>query len=83
MPAKQARGGKWEPRVYHGLFVGMLNLSSEVVVVTEQGLAVKTRAANIRRIPESERWDVDRVLALRAVPIESEWGGPQRWCSLL
>ena len=35
----------------------MLNPSSEAVVVTEQGLAIKTRAANCRIIPESERWD--------------------------
>ena len=54
MPAKPARGGKWERRFHPGVFVGLLNSSSEAVVVTEQGLAVKTRAANVRRIPESE-----------------------------
>ena len=54
-PAKPARGGKWEPRFHLGVFVGMLNSSSEAVVVTEQGLAIKTRAANVRRILESER----------------------------
>ena len=57
MPANPARGGKWEPRFHPGVFVGMLNSSSEAVVVTEQGLAIKTRSANIRRVPESERWD--------------------------
>ena len=46
----------------------MLNSSSEAVVVTEQGTAVKTRSANIRRILESERWDADRILGIRAVP---------------
>ena len=46
----------------------MLNSSSEAVVVTEQGLAIKTRAANVRRIPESAGWDADRILGLRAVP---------------
>ena len=51
MPAKSARGGKWEPRFHQGVFVGMLNSSSEAVVVTEQGLAIKTRLANIRRVP--------------------------------
>ena len=60
MPAKPARGGKWEPRFHPGVFVGMLNSSSEAVVVTEQGLAIKTMSANIRRVPESERWDADR-----------------------
>ena len=38
------------------------------MVVTEQGLAIKTRAANIRRVPESERWDADRTHGMRAVP---------------
>ena len=56
-----------EPRFHPGVFVGMLNSSSEEVVVTEQGLAIKTRAANVRRIPESERWNADRILGMRAV----------------
>ena len=46
----------------------MLTSSSEAVVVTEQGSAIKTRAANVRRVLESERWDADRILAIRAVP---------------
>ena len=29
MPAMPARGGKWEPRFHPGVFVGMLNSSSE------------------------------------------------------
>ena len=62
MPAKPARGRKWEPRFHHGVFVGLLNSSSEAVVVTEQGTAITTRSANIRRIPESERWEADRIL---------------------
>ena len=59
MPAKPARGGKWEPRFHPGVFVGTLNSSS--------GLAIKTRAANVRRLPESESWDTDRILGMRAV----------------
>ena len=51
-----------------GVCVGMLNSSSEAVVVTEQGTAIKTRSVNIRRIPEAERWDADRILGIRAVP---------------
>ena len=58
IPAKPARGGKWEPRFH----------SSEAVVVTEQGLAIKARSATVRRISESERWDADRILGMRAVP---------------
>ena len=46
----------------------MLNQSSEAVVVAKQGLLVKTRAASTRRVPESERWDADRILGIRAVP---------------
>ena len=68
MPAKPGRGGKWEPRFHPGVFVGTLNSLLEAVVVTEQGLAIKTRAANVRLIPESERWDADRMLGMRAVP---------------
>ena len=45
------------------------------VAVTEQGLAIKTRSANIRRIPESERWDVDRKLGIRAVPWSPDGSG--------
>ena len=51
-----------------GVFVGMLNSSSEAVVVTEHGLAIKTRLANIRRVPMSERWDADSILRVRATP---------------
>ena len=68
MPAKPERGGKWEPRFHPGVFVEMLNGSSEAVVVSEQGTAIKTRSANVRRIPESERRDADRKLGMRAVP---------------
>ena len=39
-------------RFYPGVFVGLLKSSSEAVVVTEQGSAIETRAANVRRIPE-------------------------------
>ena len=56
MLAKPARGRKGEPRFHSGLFVEMLNSSSEAVVITEQGTAIKTHSANTRRIPESERW---------------------------
>ena len=55
---------KVRPRV----FVGMLNSSSEAVVVTEHGMAIKTRSANIRRVPKSERWDADSMLQVRATP---------------
>ena len=68
MPAKPARGGKWVQRFHPGVFVGMLNSSSEAVVVTEQGLAIRTSAANIRRVPESERWDADSILQMRVTP---------------
>ena len=75
MPAKSARGGKWESRFHSGVFVGMLNSSSEAVVVTEQGTAIKTRTANIRRILESERWDADGILGIRALPWSPDGSG--------
>ena len=68
VPAKPARGGKWEPRFHPGVFPWMLDASSEAVVVIEQGSAIKTRSANIRKIHESERWEVNRILGIRAVP---------------
>ena len=89
VPAKPARGGKCEPRFHPGVFVGMLNSSSEAVVVTEQALAIKTRSANIRRVPESERWDAGRILRMRATlwspdgsdtAFDIQVGGPLRWC---
>ena len=48
MPAKAARGGKWELRFPPGVFVGLLNSLSEAVVVTEQALAIQIRSANVR-----------------------------------
>ena len=48
-----------------------VNSLSEAVVVTEQGSAIKTRAANVKRVPESGRWDADRILGMRAVPWSS------------
>ena len=67
MLIKPAGGGKWEPRFHPGVFVGLLNSSSEAVVVTEHGLAIKIRAANVGIIPGSEKWDADRILGMREV----------------
>ena len=70
----------------------MLNSLSEAVVVTEQGLAMKTRSANIRRLSESERWDADSISPnagplfgpQMAVTMPStsklECRDPLRWC---
>ena len=55
--AKPAGGGKWEPRFYPGVFAGLLKASLKAEVATDQGLALKIRAANVRRIPDSECWD--------------------------
>ena len=68
MLAKPAGGGKWDPRFCPDVFVGLLNSSLEAMVVTEQASAIKIRAANVRRIPESERWDADRTRGMQAVP---------------
>ena len=68
MPAKPARGGKWEPRFHPGVFVGMLNSSSEAVVITEQGLAIKTRSAESARVGEMGRWQSTRDASHSLVP---------------
>ena len=81
MPANPARVGQWDQRFFPGVFVGMLNSSSDAVIVTEQGSAIKTRSANISINPESG-------LGMRAVRLavtmhstfKSEWRGPRRWC---
>ena len=48
-----------------------------------------TRAANVRRCPESEKWDADRMLGLRAAPwspdgsentFDIRVGMERRWC---
>ena len=54
MPAKPARGGKWDRRFYPGVFAGMLNSSSEAVVVTEQGSAIRTRGANVSHVTRAK-----------------------------
>ena len=43
-------------------------MSSEAVVITKQRTATRnTRAANARRVPESDRWEAERVLGVRAL----------------
>ena len=91
MLAKPARGGKWDLRFYPGVPVGMLNSSSESVVVTEQGSAIEIRAANVRgfpsrkdgmRIKHSEcDWSrgLQRAVTTRSTS-KSEWRDPLRWC---
>ena len=52
-------------------FVGMLNSSSEAVVVTEQGVANKTRAANVMknsRVGEMAREPNTRNASCSVVP---------------
>ena len=89
MPATPARGGKWEPRFHPGVFVGILNSSSEAVVVTEQGM----RSTHARRTSEESlsRRDGTRTRYLEYEPshrlrravtmhltFRSEWRDPQR-----
>ena len=37
------------------------------------GLVIETRSANIRRVPESERWDADSILQMRVAPLSPRW----------
>ena len=64
MPAKPARGGKWQPRFHPRVFVGMLKPSSESSGCHRARPGRRTSG----RIPESERWDAGRILEMRAVP---------------
>ena len=85
MPAKTSSAEK----------VGPTTLSwSTRWIVTEQGSAIKTRAANVRRIIESERCDADGILGMRAVrgpqtPVTTRstfklaWRDTLRWCHVL
>ena len=90
MPAKPARGGKWEPRFHPGVFVGMLNSSSEAVVVTEQ----EQRSRHARRTSgespsqrdgtRTEHLEYELFHGLRMAvtmhsTFESEWRDPRRW----
>ena len=59
----------------------MLNMSSEAVVITEQGTAIRnTRAANTRTVPESDRWEAERVLGVRELSVVSRWEWQRTQC---
>ena len=68
---------KRDPLFYPGVLV---------VVVTEQGSAIKPRAEKVRRIPESERKDADLILGTLWSPgsdnsFDIQVGrNPLRWC---
>jgi hypothetical protein len=58
---------KLEPRWGHGLFVGVKVSSNEMVIMDEETKTVKfTRT--VRRVPEEERWQVENLTWVRAVP---------------
>ena len=59
MPTKQARG-KWEPRFHPGVFFRGSGCH-------RAGTGDQDKA-NIRRVPESKRWDADSILQMRATP---------------
>ena len=62
MPAKSARGGKWEPRFHPGVFVGMLNSSSEAAVRRRiEGLLRGDSSGSARLAATDER--INRALA--------------------
>ena len=50
---------------------------------TEQGLAIKARSANVSSIPESERWDADRILGMLGMLAVPWFLDPRRWCLVL
>ena len=84
MPVKG--GGKWEPRFHPGVFVGVLNSSSEAVVVTEQdGDQDKVgehqeRDGTLAEHSRCEPLPGPQMAATLRSTSKWEWRDPLRWC---
>ena len=57
-----ARQAKLDPKWQDGTFIGIRDRSDEMLIMTTSGV-YKTR--NVRRRPESERWDFEFLMTLR------------------
>ena len=60
-----ARQAKLDPKWQHGAFIGIRDRRDEMLIMTTTGV-YKTR--NVRRRPESERWDFEFLVALKGTP---------------
>ena len=56
-----------------GAFIGIRDRSDEMLIMTPSGGVYKTR--NVRRRPESERWDFEFLTTLKGLSVEPESGG--------
>ena len=54
-------------------FIGIRDRSDEMLIMTPSGGVYKTR--NVRRRPESERWDFEFLTTLKGLSVEPESGG--------
>ena len=60
-----ARQAKLDPKWQDGAFIGIRDRSDEKLIMTTSGV-YKTR--NVRRRPESERWDFEFFMTLKGTP---------------
>ena len=60
------------PRFELGCFIGLAETSNEVIMVTEGGNVVKSRA--LRRLPKSQRWDLAWLQRLEGTEIQPNPG---------
>ena len=56
---------KLNPRFEHGIWLGVHSRSNEDIIGTDQGVL---RACTVKKLPDDERWNSERVLKLRGVP---------------
>ena len=59
------RQAKLDPKWQDGAFIGIRDRSDEMLIMTTSGV-YKTR--NVRRRPESERWDFEFLMTLKGTP---------------
>ena len=60
-----SRQAKLDPKWQDGAFIGIRDRSDEMLIMTTSGV-YKTR--NVRRRPESERWDFEFLMTLKGMP---------------
>ena len=65
---KMARKNPLAKRVVTGTWVGTYDPTSENIVITEEGKAIRIRT--IFRRPKSERWNADAILKVKSTPVK-------------
>ena len=69
LPSKKRDGKrkkKFKPRLILGTWVGVTERSGEHKAVTHQGRTIRVRTIKCK--PVEDRWNADRVLAIKATP---------------